>query len=101
MLTEFGGISLSADPDDWGYASVTSPKEYESIVGELFDALRKSPTVVGFFCYTQFMDTGQETNGLLYSDGTPKLPVETIRRIVTGTGEGVKLEAGATNGWQD
>ncbi|GAB6898688.1 glycoside hydrolase family 2 protein [Kineosporia succinea] len=100
MLTEFGGISLSADPDDWGYASVTSPKEYESIVGELFDALRKSPTVVGF-CYTQFMDTGQETNGLLYSDGTPKLPVETIRRIVTGTGEGVKLEAGATNGWQD
>ncbi|GAB3246838.1 glycoside hydrolase family 2 protein [Kineosporia babensis] len=100
MMTEFGGISLSADPEDWGYASVTSPSEYESIVGELFDALRAAPTVVGF-CYTQFMDTGQETNGLLYADGTPKLPVETIRAIVTGTKDSSKLEAGATNGWQD
>ncbi|MCE0534789.1 hypothetical protein LWF15_04645 [Kineosporia rhizophila] len=100
MMTEFGGISLSANPDDWGYASVTSPAEYRTIVGELFDALRAAPTVVGF-CYTQFMDTGQETNGLLYSDGTPKLPVETIRAIVTGTTDDVKLETGATNGWQD
>ena len=100
MLTEFGGISLSADPENWGYASVTSPSEYETIVGELFDALRAAPTVVGF-CYTQFMDTGQETNGLLYSDGTPKLPVETIRQIVTGTKDAAALEAGATNGWQD
>ncbi|GAA3592060.1 glycoside hydrolase family 2 TIM barrel-domain containing protein [Kineosporia mesophila] len=100
MLTEFGGISLSANEEDWGYASVTSPSEYEFIVGELFDALRAAPTVVGF-CYTQFMDTGQETNGLLYSDGTPKLPVETIRQIVTGTKDSGSLEAGATNGWQD
>lgn len=58
MMTEFGGISLSANPDDWGYASVTSPAEYRTIVGELFDALRAAPTVVGF-CYTQFMDTGR------------------------------------------
>ncbi|MER5821894.1 hypothetical protein ABT086_06320 [Streptomyces mirabilis] len=46
--------------------------------------LHKSPIVAGF-CYTQFMDTAQETNGLLYTDGSPKLPLETIRRIVTGT----------------
>jgi len=100
MLTEFGGISLSADPQDWGYASVNSPAQYEAVVGELFDALRAAPSVVGF-CYTQFMDTGQETNGLLYADGTPKLPMETIRRIVTGAGESAALQAGPTNGWQD
>jgi hypothetical protein len=31
------------------------------------------------FCYTQFADTFQEANGLLYADRTPKLPLEQIR----------------------
>jgi hypothetical protein len=39
------------------------------------------------FCYTQYIDTGQETNGLLYQDGTPRIPVETIREIVTGNAD--------------
>jgi hypothetical protein len=30
------------------------------------------------------MDTAQETNGLLFADGKPKLPLESIHRIVTG-----------------
>ena len=30
------------------------------------------------------MDTGQETNGLVFADGTPKLPVAQIFQIVTG-----------------
>jgi beta-galactosidase/beta-glucuronidase len=83
MVTEFGGISLSDDEDTWGYEQATSPRDYAELVMGLFSALRDSPLVVGF-CYTQFMDTGQETNGLVYADGTPKLPLETIVQIVTG-----------------
>jgi hypothetical protein len=83
MLTEFGGVSFAGDGASWGYSTVRSEQEYEDLLASLFDALRTCRPVAGF-CYTQFMDTAQETNGLLREDGTPKLPVETIRRIVTG-----------------
>jgi hypothetical protein len=36
------------------------------------------------FCYTQFADTFQEVNGLLYADRTPKIPLETIAAAVRG-----------------
>jgi hypothetical protein len=45
--------------------------------------VRASPFLAGF-CYTQFRDTGLETNGLLRADGSPKVPLATIREIVTG-----------------
>ena len=100
MLTEFGGISLSRADAAWGYASVGSVAEYAELVGALFAAVRASKDVVGY-CYTQFMDTGQETNGLLFEDGTPKLPMSAIRQIVTGVGDGVEVEPNSTLGWQD
>ena len=37
------------------------------------------PLLAGF-CYTQFADTYQEANGLLYADRTPKIPLERIAR---------------------
>ena len=40
------------------------------------------------FCYTQFTDTFQEVNGLLYADRTPKFPIEAIcaaTRALQGT----------------
>jgi beta-galactosidase/beta-glucuronidase len=83
MITEFGGISMSDEETSWGYDQVTSTEEYAARLTALFDALRSSSEIVGF-CYTQFMDTGQETNGLLFADRTPKLPLESLRRIVTG-----------------
>jgi beta-galactosidase/beta-glucuronidase len=83
MITEFGGISMSDDESSWGYEQVASTEEYAARLTALFDALRSSSQIVGF-CYTQFMDTGQETNGLAFADGTPKLPVEAIFQIVTG-----------------
>jgi beta-galactosidase/beta-glucuronidase len=83
MITEFGGVSLSEEAESWGYHKVTSTSELAEKLTALFDALRASPDVAGF-CYTQLMDTGQETNGLLYSDGSPKLPFEQVRAIVTG-----------------
>jgi beta-galactosidase/beta-glucuronidase len=100
MVTEFGGISLSRDDDSWGYAQVDSAESYAALVGGLFDALRSSSEVVGF-CYTQLMDTGHETNGLLYADGTPKLPLPAIRSIVTGEPAGDDREGGSTFGWTD
>ena len=36
------------------------------------------------FCYTQFADTYQEANGLLYSDRTPKFPLEDIAAATRG-----------------
>jgi beta-galactosidase/beta-glucuronidase len=84
MITEFGGLSLRADDGDFSYTRTSSDTQYAALLGDLFASLRDSPLVAGF-CYTQFMDTAQETNGLLFADGTPKLPMETIHRIVTGT----------------
>lgn len=89
MITEFGGISMSDDHDSWGYGHAGSLEEYAASLTSLFEAVRASSEVVGF-CYTQFMDTGQETNGLVHADGKPKLPVESIAEIVTGTRGGTK-----------
>jgi len=36
------------------------------------------------FCYTQFSDTYQEANGLLYADRTPKFPLDAIHAATTG-----------------
>ncbi|WP_329454248.1 glycoside hydrolase family 2 protein [Streptomyces sp. NBC_01497] len=93
MITEFGGLSLAGEKDEFFYTQTTSDTQYAALLGELFGALRTSPLVAGF-CYTQFMDTAQETNGLLFHDGTPKLPLDSIRRIVTGIETGEAPEAG-------
>jgi hypothetical protein len=37
------------------------------------------------FCYTQFADTYQEANGLLYADRTPKFPLERMAVATTGS----------------
>ncbi len=100
MVTEFGGISLSHDAESWGYAQAGSSADYATLLTGLFGALRACPEVAGF-CYTQFMDTGQETNGLLFADGTPKLPLDAIREIVTGLPAEVREEASSTFGWAD
>ncbi len=88
MITEFGGLSLRGDDGEFFYTRAGSATQYASLLRAMFDALRASPLVAGF-CYTQFMDTAQETNGLLFCDGTGKLPLDVIRRIVTGEGDGI------------
>ena len=98
MITEFGGVSLSTDRNAWGYTEVSSDSEYATVLLQLFGALRASPVVAGF-CYTQLMDTGQETNGLLFADGTPKLPIQTLHHIVTGSKDGADASPDSTFGW--
>lgn len=85
MLTEFGGVSLaSGSQEDWGYTTAESIDAFEARVTALLHAARSAAPLAGF-CYTQLTDTGQETNGLLYADRSPKFPVERIRAAVRGT----------------
>lgn len=85
MITEFGGVSYAGGRDDaWGYSTATSDEDFAARIGDLLDAVRACPPVAGY-CWTQLTDTGQETNGLLRADRTPKLPIDTLRRLVTGT----------------
>jgi hypothetical protein len=85
MLTEFGGIAYSPDSArTWGYSRVESAEEFAEKYRQLLEAVRSSAVLAGF-CYTQFADTYQEANGLLYADRTPKFPTDQLRSATAGT----------------
>jgi hypothetical protein len=84
VLTEFGGIAFGRPNDDiWGYSRSTSAAQLLERYRELLKTIRELPGLAGF-CYTQFADTYQEANGLLYADRTPKVPFEEIAEATTG-----------------
>jgi beta-galactosidase/beta-glucuronidase len=84
LLTEFGGVSLATGSDsDWGYSTAADVGAFESQVTAILLAVRTAGGLAGF-CYTQLTDTGQETNGLLFADRSPKFPVERVRAAVGG-----------------
>jgi beta-galactosidase/beta-glucuronidase len=84
MLTEFGGITYSSDRErTWGYSRAEGADAFALQYTKLLEAVR-SATVLAGFCYTQFADTYQEANGLLYADRTPKIPIEQIRKATRG-----------------
>jgi hypothetical protein len=84
VLSEFGGISLSDDRDrTWGYSRVEDSSTLAEKYTRLLEAVHTS-TILAGFCYTQFTDTYQEANGLLYADRTPKIPLEAIRKATRG-----------------
>ena len=85
MLTEFGGVSFT-DAEiagSWGYSSAHDAAEFETKVSDLLHAVRSS-TILAGYCYTQLTDTGQETNGLLRADRSPKVPTEALRAAIVG-----------------
>lgn len=85
MLTEFGGVNwIDRDvPDAWGYSSARDSDDFGARVTGLIRAVADSAGLAGF-CYTQLTDTGQETNGLLRDDRTPKVAVELLREAIVG-----------------
>jgi hypothetical protein len=84
MLTEFGGIAYCGERARcWGYSMAISPEELAERYATLLEVIRNLPTLAGF-CYTQFADTYQEANGLLYADRTPKFPLEQIADATRG-----------------
>lgn len=84
ILTEFGGIAFSRDvAHTWGYSRGESEEDFAKRYMNLLQVVRDLPVLAGF-CYTQFSDTYQEANGLLYADRTPKIPIETIALATRG-----------------
>jgi hypothetical protein len=80
VLSEFGGMTVSDGDDTWGYAAVCDGGALAHRYETLIDAISRSPLLAGF-CYTQFADTYQETNGLLHADRTPKFALDEMRRV--------------------
>ncbi len=83
VLSEFGGIALSSEGGAWGYTKAENVETFRASLFKLLKTVRKLEALSGF-CYTQFADTYQEANGLLYADRTPKLPLEELRRAILG-----------------
>ncbi len=97
VITEFGGIALGRKNDEpshtgsgkdkdeeiWGYSRADSSKALLDRYRALMKVVRELPALAGF-CYTQFTDTYQEANGLLYADRTPKAPLKEIAFATTG-----------------
>jgi hypothetical protein len=83
MLTEFGGISLSVGAGDWGYSRADSADAFADHYERLLEVIHGLGVFAGF-CYTQFADTYQETNGLLTADREPKFPIEQISAATRG-----------------
>ena len=83
VLSEFGGITYSENPETWGYARVPSSDDLANRYVTLLETIHSLGLFAGF-CYTQFADTYQEANGLLYADRTPKAPLEQIAAATRG-----------------
>jgi hypothetical protein len=83
VLSEFGGITFSPTPGTWGYSRVESADQFAERYRELLAVIHSIRIFCGF-CYTQFADTYQEANGLLYADRTPKFPLSAIAAATTG-----------------
>jgi hypothetical protein len=82
MLTEFGGVAFAkrVEPDvgsTWGYSTAEDEAEFTRVFDALMQTVIHTALFSGF-CYTQFADTFQESNGLLSADRTPKIPLATI-----------------------
>lgn len=84
MITEFGGTAYSRDTTStWGYTRSETEEAFAQQVRDLIGTVRALNVLAGF-CYTQFTDTYQEANGLLYADRTPKIPIVDIAMAVAG-----------------
>lgn len=99
VLTEFGGIALSRGFDGaWGYSRCETPAEFLDRYRALLRTVGKLPALAGF-CYTQFTDTYQEANGLLYADRTPKAPFEAIAEATSGANQ--RYEEPEETAWRE
>jgi beta-galactosidase/beta-glucuronidase len=83
VLSEFGGIALSAQKGTWGYSKVADEEEFARKYEQLMRAVHSIGLLSGF-CYTQFADTYQEANGLLHANRRPKIPLERISAATRG-----------------
>mgnify|MGYP005838217763 CR=1 FL=1 len=84
ILSEFGGIGYHPEWEGtWAYSRCGTPAEFAEKFMDLLSVVRSLVVLAGF-CYTQFTDTYQEVNGLLFMDRTPKMPIDDIRLALWG-----------------
>jgi len=85
LVNRYGGVSLVSGGDGlWhGYDDVRTPDELAKRLSALFSAVHQCKGLAGF-CYTQFADTEQESNGLVSAERQPKLSPGVVRRMVQG-----------------
>jgi beta-galactosidase/beta-glucuronidase len=102
VLSEFGGIALSTAQHDknniWGYSRCNTPQELLESYRALLEVVRSLPRLAGF-CYTQFTDTYQEANGLLFANREPKVPFEEI--ALATKGKEYRFDAVENSHWRD
>ena len=84
MLTEFGGVAFSPmataeRQQTWGYTTRSTAKRVHRAVQRLLHTVIHTALFSGF-CYTQFTDTFQEANGLLYRRPHAEDPAGADRR---------------------
>jgi beta-galactosidase/beta-glucuronidase len=87
VLSEFGGITCATETGSWGY-SRCSTEQFAERYATLLQTVRSLDLLAGF-CYTQFADTYQEANGLLYADRRPKFPLAQMAELTRGYSRGV------------
>ncbi|HEY0759111.1 MAG TPA: glycoside hydrolase family 2 TIM barrel-domain containing protein [Acidisarcina sp.] len=99
VLTEFGGIAFGDAKDDvWGYSRSETAEDLLERYSALLNTVRSLPALAGF-CYTQFADTYQEANGLLFADRTPKASLEALALATNGSRPDYDAQAEAL--WRD
>lgn len=103
MLTEFGGIAYTPPQDPqadkiWGYSRSWQVSELEKRYTSLLQIVNCIEIFSGF-CYTQFTDTFQEANGLLYADRTPKFDMTMIANATLGRGCPINGDATLSASW--
>ena len=95
VLTEFGGIAYGKGREDiWGYSRTKTSAELVERYTSLLETVRSLPALAGF-CYTQFTDTFQEANGLVYDNRKPKAPIEELALATAGLmpDQDIRIEA--------
>ena len=82
LVSEFGGVRFHKGSAGWGYGEVDTADD----LLRAYAALVQSLTSGGLsgFCYTQFADTFQEQNGLLYDNRQPKASLVRLARATRG-----------------
>ena len=87
LVSECGGVSFQPENiGGWGYSVAESENDFLERYRAVLQPLLASALVQGF-CYTQFCDVEQETNGLLTYDRIPKVAAEKLRTVMETCGK--------------
>ena len=87
LVSECGGVSFQPENiGGWGYSVAESENDFLERYRAVLQPLLASALVQGF-CYTQFCDVEQETNGLLTYDRIPKVAAEKLRAVMETCGK--------------